>query len=136
MKKIIFSTSIDRSGSGIFCNEDFSEPLFVAVNHSAGSSNYSFYIDGSATFNGRSNPNVSVVWEELASYLGASHILPVGQSQIKKWFGKEVYNEKLKEFKYNISEEKRKAAEHNKIKKKTQSGGLWLKSGNGKGYWN
>lgn len=133
MKKIIVSTSIDRAGTGIFCNEDYSDPIFVAVNHSAGSSNYSFYIDGSATFNGRSNPDASVVWEELASYLGASHVLPVGQSQIKKWF-KDEYKTKLEEFKYNISEEKRKAAEANKVKKKTQSGGLWLKSNSG--IWN
>jgi len=135
MKKVIFATTINASGTAIFCNEDYSDNMFVAVNHSAGSAAYTYYIGGSATSNGRTHCEAHEAWEELASYLGADHVLPVGQPQIKKWF-KEEYNTKLKEFKYNLSDEKRAATEQNKIKNKTQSGGLWLKSGKGKGYWN
>lgn len=135
MKKVIFSTTIGSAGTGIMCNEDYTEPMFIAVGYAHGSQNYSYYLDGSAVSNGRSCTSASEAWEEVASYLGCDHILPVGQPQIKKWFGKEVYNEKLKEWKYANSEAARQATEDNKIKKKTQSGNLWLKSGKN-GYWN
>ena len=133
MKKVIFSTTLQSAGTGIICNEDYSDPMFVAVNYAAGSSTYTYYLNGSATSNGRTHCEAHEAWEELASYLGADHVLPVGQPQIKKWF-KEEYNSKLKEFKYNLSDEKRAATEQNKIKKKTQSGGLWLKAKSG--IWN
>lgn len=135
MKKVIFATTINASGTGIICNEDYSDPMFVAVNYALGSNVYTFYLDGNTTNSGITYTSAVGAWEGLAEYLLADHVLPVGQPQIKKWF-KEEYNSKLKEFKYNLSDEKRAATEQNKIKKKTQSGGLWLKSGKGKGYWN
>lgn len=134
MGKIIFATSIDRAGTGIICNEDFSDPMFVAVNHAIGSNVYSFYMDGNTTNSGITYTSAAESWEGLAEYLLANKVLPIGMKQIKEWFGKD-YSVKLKEFKYNLSDEKRKATEDNKIKKATQKNGtLWLKSKSG--IWN
>ncbi|AUR93536.1 coil containing protein [Vibrio phage 1.187.O._10N.286.49.F1] len=133
MKKVLFVTSLQSAGTGIICNEDYSDPMFVAVNHVAGSAIYGFFMDGNVTNSGITYTSAAEAWEGLAEYLLADHVLPVGQPQIKKWF-KEEYNSKLKEFKYNLSDEKRAATEQNKIKKKTQSGGLWLKAKSG--IWN
>ena len=134
MAKVIFASGINSAGTGVICNEDFSDPMFVAVNHAPGSNVFCFYMDGNTTNLGITYTSAAEAWEGLAEYLLATKVLPVGQPQIKKWFGKEEYNEKLKTFKYNLSEEKQKAAEDNKMKKKTQSGGLWLKAKNG--IWN
>lgn len=137
MKKVIFTTNMIRSGTGMLVSVDednnFHSHVFVAVNHDGASSNFAYYVGSEAVSNGRSSTSAHDCWMELCQYLGANEIYPIKERQLKQWFGDE-YKLKLAEFKDNLSETKMKEREAKKLKSKKQSGGLWLK-GAGK-YWN
>lgn len=137
MKKVIFTTSMIRSGSGMLVSVDednnFHEPVFVAVNHYPASSLYCYFVDGNINTNGRTFTDAETAWQELCEYLGATEIYPIKERQLKRWFGDE-YKLKLAEFKDNLSESKMKEREAKKLKSKKASQNLWLK-GAGK-YWN
>uniref|UniRef100_A0AB39AJN8 Uncharacterized protein n=1 Tax=Vibrio phage P018-4 TaxID=3229728 RepID=A0AB39AJN8_9CAUD len=137
MKKVIFTTSMIRSGSGMLVSVDednnFHDAIFVAVNHHGASANFTYFVGSGAVSNGRTFTDAQTCWNELCEYLGATEIYPIKERQLKQWFGDE-YKLKLAEFKDNLSETKMKEREAKKLKSKKQSGGLWLK-GAGK-YWN
>ncbi|AGH31882.1 hypothetical protein VPIG_00024 [Vibrio phage PWH3a-P1] len=139
MKKVIFTTNMIRSGTGMFVsvdeNNNFHDHIFVAVNNDGASSNFAYYVGSEAVSNGRSFTSSHDAWCELCQYMGADEIYPVPQKWLKSEF-KDEYKLKLAEFKDNLSETKMKEREAKKLKSKKQSGGLWLKSHGGKGYWN
>lgn len=137
MKKVIFTTNMVRSGTGMFVSVDednnFHDLIFVAVNHYPASALYCYFIDGDINTNGRTFTDAETAWLELVGYLGAIEIYPIKERQLKQWFG-DGYKLKLAEFKDNLSETKMKEREAKKLKSKKQSGGLWLK-GAGR-FWN
>ncbi|AUR89141.1 coil containing protein [Vibrio phage 1.121.O._10N.286.46.C4] len=143
MKKVIFATSLSRHGYGIMCNVDennqFSSPVFVAVNKVAGENNYSFFLDTDHRHKGSRHSYAEDAWNELKDYFFADSILPVRKEDLKSWFGKE-YTEALKLFKENLSDAKREERE-NKVReelakesRKEQGGGAWRRAKGG--WWN
>lgn len=138
MKKVIFTTSMIRSGSGMIVsvdeNNNFYEPIFVAVNNYPASALYCYFVGSEAVSNGRTFTDAQTCWQELCEYLGATEIYPIKERQLKQWFGDE-YKLKLAEFKDNLSETKMKEREAKKLKSKKASQNLWLKSSK-TGYWN
>lgn len=138
MKKVIFTTNMIRSGTGMFVSVDednnFHDHIFVAVNNDGASANFAYYVGSEAVSNGRSTTSAHDAWCELCQYLGATEIYPIKERQLKQWFGDE-YKLKLTEFKDNLSETKMKEREAKKLKSKKASSNLWLKSSK-TGYWN
>ncbi|WNO47215.1 hypothetical protein [Vibrio phage vB_VibM_10AMN] len=140
MKKVIFTTSMIRSGSGMLVSVDednnFHDPVFVSVNHVAGSSTYATYCDGSSKSNGRSFTSAEDAWWDAQELYGASEIYPVPMKWLKKEFGKS-YTEPLARFKEGLSEAKMKEREAKKLaeeSKKKSPSLRWRKSSSG--YWN
>jgi hypothetical protein len=140
MKKVIFTTSMIRSGTGMFVsvdeNNNFHNQMFLSVNHLPSSNLYAVYCDGKSVSNGRSFTSAEDAWYEAQEFYGASEIYPVTVKWLKKEFGKS-YTEPLAEFKEGLSESKMKEREAKKLaeesRKKTPSL-RWRKSSSG--YWN
>lgn len=140
MKKVIFTTSMIRSGSGMLVSVDednnFHNPMFLSVNHVAGSSLYTLYCCGSSVGNGRTFVDAESAWVDATHYFNCESIYPVPMKWLKKEF-KTDYTEPLAEFKEGLSESKMKEREAKKLaeeSKKKSPSLRWRKSKSG--YWN
>lgn len=133
MKKVIFVTRLDGATTGMLTNENYEPLLFIAVNKVEGSDQYAVFCDGKGVSNGRTFTDAASALQDAKNMYGADLILPVKEKQLKQWFGKD-FTDKKNSYKEELSQVKRKEREANKLKNKTQSGGLWLRSRGG--YWN
>ncbi|AUR86425.1 hypothetical protein NVP1084O_218 [Vibrio phage 1.084.O._10N.261.49.F5] len=117
-QKIIYSTTDNAAGTGMFVDQNDNETIFVCVNKIAGSNSYGYWV------NGEKKPSVYVdaseAWLQLCEYLSVEKLLPIGRSQVAKMFGEE-YTSKDKVFKENLASLKKKTAERNKRKEAAHS---------------